>query len=127
MLRLLGSLNAFPLTLLGFVLALFGGCSLASYRGTLEAIAPRRGPWAWFFARGWAAITFGEVVVYKAGAWSPELVRHELEHVRQQRALGLLFVPLYLVVLPLWCLVRGRHPYRDNPLEIAARRAAGQS
>lgn len=128
MLRLLGSLNALPLTLVGFVLLLAGGCIRLDLRGGIfEAYAPRRGPWAWFFSRGWAAITFGDLVVYKAGGWRADLARHELEHVRQQRTFGVLFVPLYFVALPLWCLVRGRHPYRDNPFELAARRAAGQA
>jgi hypothetical protein len=48
-------------------------------------------------------------------------VAHEMEHVRQWRRLGPLFLPAYLASSGL-ALLRGRHPYRANRYEEAARR-----
>src|SRR5450759_218541 len=55
---------------------------------------------------------------------SPGIVEHELEHVRQWRRLGPLFLPAY-VVSSAWALMRDRNPYRANRFEIAARRREG--
>jgi hypothetical protein len=55
---------------------------------------------------------------------SPGIVEHELEHVRQWRRLGPLFLPAY-VVSSAWALMRHRNPYRANRFEIAARRREG--
>jgi hypothetical protein len=52
---------------------------------------------------------------------SPEVVEHELEHVRQWQRLGPFFLPAY-VASSLAALVRGQHPYSANRFEIAARR-----
>ena len=54
---------------------------------------------------------------------SPELVEHELEHVRQWARLGPLFLPAYLAS-SLAALMRRRHPYSANRFEVAARRRA---
>ncbi len=51
----------------------------------------------------------------------PEVtLRHELEHARQWRRLGPLFLPAYIAAAGLACL-RGGHPYRDNRFEVTAR------
>jgi hypothetical protein len=52
----------------------------------------------------------------------PKTLRHELEHVRQYEKWGPLFVPAYLIAA-VWVWLRGRHHYRDNPFELAARTA----
>lgn len=53
--------------------------------------------------------------------------RHEFEHCFQQFRLGVFFY-LYYAAAWLWILAfTKRHPYLDNPLEVAARRAAGQA
>ena len=66
--------------------------------------------------RGYAAITFGHVVVSthepSAGLW-----RHERRHVEQYERLGLAFIPLYL-----WFMIR--RGYRAHPLERDASGAA---
>lgn len=64
-----------------------------------------------------AAVTLGRtIVVNPATALTPELVEHELTHVRQWRA-----DPLFPVRYTLATL---RHGYHDNPYEVEARRAA---
>jgi len=71
---------------------------------------------------GWLAMTIGRNV----WTWRPltdaELA-HELEHVRQWGRFGLRYVPRYARAS--WRAVRaGRHWYRDNAFEVAARGAA---
>ena len=62
--------------------------------------------------RGYAAITFGRVVVF-AHAPTDTLWRHELRHVRQYERMGLAFLPLYL-----WFYAR--HGYASHPFEREA-------
>ena len=87
-------------------------------QGALEA-SPRR------FRPGrrcpFAALTLGHVVIGVDRAALARLRRHERVHVRQYERWGPLFVPLYLLAFA-WAWCRGRHPYLDNPFEIAARR-----
>jgi hypothetical protein len=57
---------------------------------------------------------------------SAKIRRHEFEHCFQQFRLGVFFYPYYALAW-LWILAfTRRHPYLDNPLEVSARRAAGQ-
>jgi hypothetical protein len=70
----------------------------------------------------WLAITLGRDI----WAWrdlGPSELGHELEHVRQWRRHGLLFPAMYAIA-SLRALRAGRHWYRDNAFEVAARRAA---
>ena len=74
---------------------------------------------------GWRyrAITFGHVVL-SVDEIDHDTLRHELVHVAQYERWGLLFVPTYLVAsAAAW--LRGRHPYRDNRFEVAARAGDG--
>jgi len=93
--------------LLSFCRPVFrGGCFIyISDRGLSHLLLSRR---------GYAAITFGHVIVSTAPL-GPALFRHELRHVRQYERIGLAFLPLYLRLL-------GRHGYAAHPLE---RDAAG--
>lgn len=53
--------------------------------------------------------------------------RHEVEHCRQQFAVGVLFYLLYfLMSIFIWVFLPNKHAYLDNPFEVRARRAAGQ-
>ena len=64
-----------------------------------------------------AAVTVGDtIVVHPGAALTAELVRHELEHVRQWRRDGWRFPIRYAVQY-------ARHGYRANPYEVAARAA----
>lgn len=77
------------------------GCYLyVSDRGLAHLILGRR---------GYAAITFGHVIV-AAGYPADRIWRHELRHVRQYERLGCAFLPLYL-------LLYRHHGYRAHPLE----------
>ena len=59
--------------------------------------------------RGYAAITFGHVIV-AAFPPTPALLAHERRHVAQYRRIGCAFIPLYVA----WYLRRG---YASHPLE----------
>ena len=64
-----------------------------------------------------AAVTVGDtIVVHPEVTLSEALVRHELAHVRQWRALPWTFVVRYAAA-------HLRHGYRDNPYEVEARKA----
>ncbi|MEO5511341.1 MAG: DUF4157 domain-containing protein [Longimicrobiales bacterium] len=67
--------------------------------------------------RSAAAVTIGTtIVVHPDVVLSTELVRHELEHVRQWRNEGWRFPFRY-------ARLYARHGYRQNPYEVAAREA----
>ena len=73
----------------------------------------------------WLAITIGRDI----WCWRPlseaELA-HELAHVRQWERYGVRFVARYARA-SLRALIAGRHWYRDNAFEIAARDAAARA
>ena len=75
---------------------------------------------------GWRyrAITFGHVIL-AVDDLDPSTEVHELEHVRQYERWGPLFVPVYLGASAA-AKLQGKHPYRDNPFEVEARRAEGE-
>ena len=77
---------------------------------------------SWPRRLGWRyrAITFGHVVLCVDELDDPTF-EHELMHVRQYERWGPMFIPAYLVAA-LGARARGRHPYRDNRFERAARR-----
>ena len=66
--------------------------------------------------RGYAAITFGHVVVF-AREPTDALWRHELVHVAQYARYGLAFLPLYV-----W--LYARHGYAAHPFEREANELA---
>lgn len=77
------------------------GCFLyVSDRGLAHLVLTRR---------GYAAITFGHVLVF-AREPTDALWRHELQHVKQYERLGLAFLPLYLRLY-------AKHGYAAHPLE----------
>lgn len=64
-----------------------------------------------------AAVTLGDtIVVHPSITLSPELLAHELEHVRQWREDALFPIRYALATL--------RYGYHNNPYEVAARAAA---
>jgi hypothetical protein len=75
---------------------------------------PRRLRWPF------RAMTLGHVVL-SVDELDDDTMRHELVHVRQFEALGVFFLPAYLLA-SLWAALRGRHFYRDNFFEADARR-----
>ncbi len=118
MIRLLRYLWAAPNSLLGLLfvpLALAGG-QVRRCRGTLEASG---GGLKWLLRPFAEAITLGHVILARNPRSLDRWRAHERRHVRQYEAWGPLFIPVYLLS-SLWCLIRGRHPYRDNLLECQA-------
>ncbi|MDQ4065666.1 MAG: hypothetical protein M3161_06430 [Actinomycetota bacterium] len=115
--RVLRLVWAGPWTLLGLLLAPFFRA-----RRIVEGVLVCEGA-AWPRRVGWGyrAITLGHVVL-ATETLDDATLRHELAHVAQYERWGASFVPVYLLV-SLFQIVRGRHHYRDNPFEIAARRS----
>jgi hypothetical protein len=64
------------------------------------------------------AVTVGFVII-SARPVEGRLERHERHHVGQFAAWGPLFLPAYF-------LLAARYGYRGHPMEVAARRAAGE-
>lgn len=114
-----------PATLLGLIAAL-ASFSIPHRSGGVALCRTDRGFARWFLLkRGYSAITLGHVVLVTSAA-SPDILSHELVHVRQVEKWGPLFLPAYLGAMVLVRL-RGGNPYWDNPFEVEAREAAGQS
>lgn len=112
---ILRRLWASPATLIGLMLSPF-----FDRRGARDGVLLCEGA-RWPRRLGWhySAITFGHVVLavapVDAKTWA-----HERVHVAQYERWGPFFIPAY-VLASLVALVGGRHPYRDNPFERAAR------
>lgn len=110
---------ASPATFAGLALAWAGG-SRPRWNADVGAFVATGvgGPSGWALERaGMGANTLGHTVVTRHDHLTERLLAHEAVHVRQFERLGLLLYPLYL-----W--YSARYGYRDNPLEVAARRGA---
>lgn len=68
---------------------------------------------------GVSALTLGHVVLARDEECHERTRIHERVHVRQAERWGLFFLPAYLSCSA-WMLLRGKHPYRDNPFEVEA-------
>jgi hypothetical protein len=119
----LRSLWAGSCTLLGFLLAGLlavraGGAHWQRLDGVWECTLrrPLRLPFE--------AIALGELVIAVDSQAMQRLRRHERVHVEQARRWGPLFLAAYPLA-SLWCWLRGRRPYFDNPFEEQARRLGG--
>ena len=71
-----------------------------------------------------SAFTWGAVVTFAGhdGARDERLILHERSHLRQTFLPGLL-TPLAYTLASLVVALKGGRAYRDNPFEVAARRA----
>ena len=113
-----------PTTLIGLVLAVASlrRGHVAIVDGVIEAHSP-------FLRRALAslpplghgadAITLGHVVIGRDARALDWTRAHERVHVRQYERWGPLFVPAYFLA-GIWALMRGGHPYFDNPFEREA-------
>ncbi len=109
-----------PATLVGLGLAVAGG-SRPTWHPNVGAFVATGvgGVSGWVLEKaGMGANTLGHTIISRHDHLSDRLLAHESVHVRQFERLGLLLYPLYL-----W--YSARYGYRDNPLEVAARRGAG--
>lgn len=134
--RTLGWIWAAPVTLCGFiyvtVFSVFGWYKPEGMFGDAlvwSFVEGRSPAWLGRAWHHWSGHAIGNVVVVNANLDTHRgrvVLRHEQEHVRQCMALGAFMPLLYsLAWLTLRCC-KNAHPYYDNPLEIDARRAAGQ-
>jgi hypothetical protein len=123
---LAGYVWAFPVTMVGLLLALpFAQLDSVDEEGILHFVVQPDTPLGWCMRHfHFSAFALGAAVAY-AGADGPRqirLMRHERAHVVQTLFLGPLFLPLYGLAA-LWELAHGRDPYRDNWFEVRARAA----
>ena len=117
MARAVKLLWAAPVSALGLLLSPFFDRRFIT-RGVLLCEGAR-----WPRRLGWRyrAATLGHVVL-AVDELDPATMAHELAPVRQYESWGLLLLPVYLLS-SLAAALGGRHHYRDNRFEIAARRA----
>jgi hypothetical protein len=126
---LFGILWALPLTLLGMILVL----PVLIWRGRVCLVhAPTpallvSGPLADFLlARhpfgSMCAMAIGHIVLSEQRGLTPQILTHELAHVRQAAVWGIFF-PFAYVVASGWAVLHGRDAYWHNIFEIAARKA----
>lgn len=126
---LLGIAWALPLTLLGILLTV----PTLALRGRLHFVQEPtpallvQGAFADFllahhpFGPMWA-MAIGHVVIAEQRGLTPQILTHELAHVRQAACWGILFPFVYLGASA-WAALRGRDAYWHNRFEVAAREA----
>lgn len=125
-----GAWRAFPGDLMALLVIRACGIREPSRRiraGDVSAVLVEDRRAAHYLDHQWIPVhaqTLGRYVFARAEL-SPEIVDHELEHVRQWHRLGPLFLPAYAASSG-WALLRRRHPYRANRFEVAARRREGR-
>jgi hypothetical protein len=125
----LGILWAMPLTLFGILLALptlLNKGRLHIVHASTPALLAS-GPVAdYLLARHpfgpMCAMAIGHVVIAERRALTPQILTHELAHVRQAAAWGIFFPFVYLAASA-WAALRGKDAYWHNVFEIAARKA----
>jgi len=127
--KLLGIVWAFPLTLVGLLLAL----PIRLWHGKAEMI---RGDTSALLVReeladlilshhpfgAMSAMAVGHVVIAEQQGLSPRILAHELAHVRQAARWGIVF-PIAYLASSAWAALWARDAYWHNRFEIAAREA----
>lgn len=129
LLALVGIAWALPLTLFGLLLALpimLGRGRLCVVHASTPALLVsgrvadailERHPFG-----AMCAMAIGHVVIADRRSLTPQILTHELEHVRQAALWGGLF-PFAYFAASLWAVLHGRDAYWSNVFEEAARRA----
>ena len=129
----LGILWALPLTAVGMTLAL----PILLWRGKVRVIGMTTpalmisGPVADYMLDRhpfgpMCAMAVGHVVIAEQRGLTPQVLTHELAHVRQAACWGILFPIVYLAASA-WAVLHGRDAYWHNVFEVAARRAEKQA
>jgi hypothetical protein len=127
--RVLGILWALPLTLVGVLLAL----PILLWRGKVHVVRTPTpalmisGPVADYMLDrhpfgAMCAMAIGHVVIAEKRGLTPQVLTHELAHVRQAAWWGILF-PIAYLVASAWAVLHGQDAYWHNVFEVAARRA----
>lgn len=129
LIHVFGMVWAFPLTLFGLLLAFptwirHGNLHLI-HSPTPALLAS--GPLAdYLLARHpfgpMCAMAIGHVVIAEKRSLTPQILTHELAHVRQAAQWGILFPFAYLAASA-WAVLRGQDAYWHNIFEVAARKA----
>ncbi|MGI5837693.1 MAG: hypothetical protein ACOX87_14540 [Chloroflexota bacterium] len=110
---------ASPNTLLGIAAAI-ASFSIPRRAGSILTCHSNRGFAHWFLTRrGYCAVTLGHVVLMTSQA-KPDVLGHEMVHVRQEERWGPFYLPVYCLSM-LITRLHGKDPYWDNPFEIEAR------
>jgi hypothetical protein len=126
---LLGILWALPLTLFGVLLALpvllrHGRVHLV-HSPTPALVAS--GPVADYLLEHhpfgpMCAMAVGHIVIAERRGLTPQVLTHELAHVRQAAVWGFVF-PLAYLIASGWAVLHGQDAYWHNVFEVAARKA----
>jgi hypothetical protein len=126
---LLGIVWALPLTLFGMLLAL----PVLLRRGKVHLVhSPTpalvaSGPVADYLLEHhpfgpMCAMAIGHIVIAERRGLTPQVLTHELAHVRQAAQWGFIF-PLAYLAASGWAVLHGQDAYWHNIFEIAARKA----
>jgi hypothetical protein len=126
---LLGIVWALPLTLFGVVLAL----PVLLWRGKVHLVhAPTpalvaSGPIADYLLEHhpfgpMCAMAIGHILLAERRGLTPQVLTHELAHVRQAAQWGFIF-PLAYLAASGWAVLHGQDAYWHNVFEVAARKA----
>src|SRR3569832_453899 len=126
---LLVILWALPLTLFGSLMS----APAVLWRGKLCLVhAPTpalliSGPLADFLLErhpfgAMSAMAIGHIVIADRRSLTPQILTHELAHVRQAAYWGSQ-IPLAYLAASIWAVLRGQDAYWHNILEVAARKA----
>lgn len=129
----LGVLWALPLTLVGMLLAL----PILLWRGKVHFVRTTTpammvsGPVADYMLNRhpfgpMCAMAIGHVVIAEERGLTPQVLTHELAHVRQAACWGILFPIVYLAA-SVWAVLHGQDAYWHNVFEVAARQAEKQA
>lgn len=127
---MIGAIWAGPVTLAGLLVAKLTRCTRAEkqdfHAGAMVYVASPLFFRAFFGPFRVAAFTWGSAIIVAAEYISraPSVIRHELVHTKQARIFGPL-LPLVYFWASVWALLAGGHAYRDNWLEVWARKESG--
>ena len=116
--RLLGTIWVLPVTLLvqGLFWLMRFDLHSVDESGAYVYLAPK-----WFPMGNVQAITLGSTITFREEKLITErLLRHEREHIKQWRMLGVFFLPLYILA-SVYAGVVYQDGYRSNIFEIKAR------
>ncbi len=125
----IGMIWAFPLTLFGLLIALptwFRHGNLHLIHTPTPALLAS-GPLADYLLQRhpfgpMCAMAIGHVVIAEKRSLTPQILTHELAHVRQAAQWGIIFPFAYLAASA-WAALRGQDAYWHNIFEVAARQA----
>lgn len=123
----------FPITLIGLCyVGLFTLLKWYSYKGkfgpSLVWVVNDNIPkWLYNIWIPWGGHTIGNIIILKQKNINLTILKHELEHVRQQMILGFLFPFVYAFIsIAIKLVCKKSDWYLSNSFEIESRRVAGQ-